>query len=77
MEVTMQSLETRPITPLAPVSGIAWLVLGGFVNSAAAKLRRCIRAQYDTFPAPDGYAWTDSLEREVNDHAAMCRRLRF
>ncbi len=73
----MQSLETRPISPLAPVSGIVWLGLGGLAARAAAKLRRYIRAQYDSYPAPDGHAWTDSLERDVNDHAAMCRRLRF
>lgn len=73
----MRSVETQPVTPLASIAVVAWQALGDFIARAASKLARCVRPQYDDPPAPEGHAWTDTLEREVNDHAAMCRRLRF
>ncbi len=34
-------------------------------------------AEHDVGTRLGGHAWTDSLEREVNNDIAMCRRLRL
>lgn len=70
----MQTIQAQPVSrfALAGNSGIERL-LAFF----AAVLGRSTGVRQDVTPAYEGYAWCDSLEQQVNNDIAICRRAGF
>ena len=76
----MQAFQIQKVIglDLEQFSGIVRAaVLGRLGAFDIAMLGLRTRTKQDTVPNYEGHAWCDSLERQVNDDIATCRRARF
>ena len=76
----MQTLQTQPLRQpkFATKSDLGRTSIAHCVRAFfAAIIERFSHAEHDVSTRLGGHAWTDSLEREINNDVAMCRRLRF
>jgi hypothetical protein len=76
----MHSIQTQPVSALALTSnsGSGRRTMFSHVKALFADLRRGLsQPQRDLGSCLGGQAWTDSLERELNNDIAIRRHLRI
>lgn len=70
----MHPIQTQPVSRLALATNSG---IGRVLAFLAAMLGRGTRGKRDVTPDYEGYAWCDSLESQLNNDIAVCRRARL
>ena len=70
----MHPIQAQPVSRLAPVTHSG---TGRILAYLAALLGLDTGVKQDVTPDYEGYAWCDSLENQLNNDIAICRRARL